>query len=215
MVFIDKNQWFQNVFAEILAGDDIIRQPLTNYKDLSDKEKDQLRQTQVFKDEVVQVLANHEGFSLIRKYEKTLGWIPSQHLRINEQKKEFEIPKPDLQDAQKFLNSWKGIIYVFGGLSREGIDCSGFSQLYYLNVLGMVLPKNSFDQRKLGTPTSFGALKDHDLIFCRPFHHPDHHVVIYFTGKFWHSRRTGGVVCQTEEEFLKEFNVEDSRTLFN
>ncbi|HXH75452.1 MAG TPA: NlpC/P60 family protein [Bacteriovoracaceae bacterium] len=213
MITIDRKHWYENVFAKVLQVQDLIRQPITEYPDLSSKEKDQLRQTQVFKDEIVQVLAKYQNFHLVRKFEQTLGWALVEHLRVDEQVQGFIYPDIELQDAQAFLYSWKDTSYVFGGLSRQGIDCSGFSQLYYLHVLGLILPKNSNDQRKLGKPTEFKTLKDHDLIFCRPFHHPDHHVVIFHSGQFWHSRRSGGVVCQSEEEFLKQFNVEDVRTL--
>jgi cell wall-associated NlpC family hydrolase len=213
MVSIDKNQWYENIFARVLVQEDLIRQPLTNYPELTNKEKDQLRQTQVFERELVQVLGVYESFSLVRKYENTLGWMLSQNLQDTESKN-FEIPENLNQSALEFLSSWKGTIYEFGGLSKQGIDCSGFTQLYYLNVHGMVLPKNSRDQRKLGVQSSLNNIKDHDLIFCRPL--PDliyHHVVLFFSNQFWHSRRNGGVICQTREEFLKEFKVEDVRTM--
>ncbi len=213
MVSIDRSNWLDNVFAKVLAHQDLIRQPLIQYPGLTDKEKDQLRQTQVFEDEIVQVLGVHENFNLVRKYEATLGWILSKHLGVCDTKK-FETPKYHVQSSAEFLDSWKGTLYEFGGLSKLGIDCSGFTQLYYLHVHGMMLPKNSQDQRKLGTQGSFNDLKDHDLIFCRPLSDlKSHHVVLFYSKKLWHSRRKGGVVCQTIEEFLKEFKVEDVRSL--
>jgi|GEM_PF-2113936 len=213
MISIDRGQWYESVFAKVLSQQDIIRQPITNYTELSNKEKDQLRQTQVFEDEIVQVLGVHEGFSLVRKYEATLGWMLSKNLKASECKS-FEIPKYPMRPASEFLSSWKGTIYEFGGLSKQGIDCSGFTQLYYLNVIGSVLPKNSKDQRKLGIQSSFNNLKDHDLIFCRPLSDlSSHHVALFFSNQLWHSRRNGGVVCQRIEDFIIEFQVEDVRTL--
>jgi len=213
MVSIDRSDWLKDVFARVLNQQDIIRQPLTTYPGLTDKEKDQLRQTQVFEGELVQVLGVHEEFSLVRKYEGTLGWMPSKHLAATALSK-FESPQYHAQSASEFLVSWKGTIYEFGGLSREGIDCSGFTQLYYLHVHGSVLPKNSRDQRKLGTQGSMDDLKDHDLIFCRPLSDlASHHVVLVYAGQLWHSRRKGGVVCQSIQDFLKEFQVEDVRRL--
>lgn len=211
MITIDKRQWFENVFAKVLIQQDLIRQPLIEYPGLTDKEKDQLRQTQVFADEIVQVLGVHESFSLVRKYEATLGWILSKQLIAGGFKK-FEIPKYLPQSPSEFVASWKGTLYEFGGLSKQGIDCSGFTQLYYLHVHGIMLPKNSQDQRKLGSQGSFDDLKDHDLIFCRPLSDLNsNHVVLFYSKQLWHSRRKGGVVCQTIEEFLKEFKVEDVR----
>ena len=213
MITINRDQWFDTVFAKVLKQQDIIRQPLINYPELSSKEKDQLRQTQVFEDEIVQVLGVYEGFSLVRKYEGTLGWMLSRNLKASDYKK-FEIPKYSIQPAADFLSSWEGTIYEFGGLSKQGIDCSGFTQLYFLYVHGLILPKNSKDQRKLGVQISFDDFKDHDLVFCRPLTDPNsHHVAVCFSNQLWHSRRSGGVVCQTVEEFKREFKIEDLRRI--
>ena len=168
MVFIDKSQWFKDVFAEVVSQQDLIRQPQENYSNLSDKEKDQLRQTQVFENEIVQTLGVHQEFSLIRKFEGTLGWAPSKSFKVNKALKEFSISPTPKHSLEEFLSYWKGTRYEFGGLSKGGIDCSGFSQLYYLEVHGIVLPKNSRDQRKLGIQNSFHDQKDHDLVFCKP-----------------------------------------------
>jgi hypothetical protein len=213
MISISRNQWYTDIFAVVTDQQDIIRQPLTNYSELTDKEKDQLRQTQVFQNELVQILGVHESFSLIKKFENTLGWIPSTKLKASSCKS-FETLTSMNQQASEFLSSWKGTIYEFGGLSKHGIDCSGFTQLYYLQVHNMVLPKNSKDQRKLGTQSSLDNLKDHDLIFCRPLSELNsHHVAVFYSNQIWHSRRNGGVVCQEIGDFLIEFQVEDVRTV--
>lgn len=214
MIFIDKGQWLKDVFAEVVGQQDLLRQPINEYSSLSPKEKDQLRQTQVFQNELVQILAVHENFSLVRKFEKTLGWMPSTFLRTSLQK-EFPIFSTPKVSAADFLSSWKGTLYEFGGLSQEGIDCSGFIQLYFLNTHEIILPKNSKDQRKLGVLSSFQFQRDNDLVFCRPKLDPEsHHVAIFFSKNLWHSRRKGGVVCQTIEEFLSEFHVEEVRSLY-
>lgn len=214
MAFIDKSSWLENIFAEVLCDEDIIRQPTSHYETLSNKDKDQLRQTQVFKSEIIQVLGEHEHFSLIRKFEKTLGWIPSKSIRIKDDLHDFKFPISKGLSSSHFLNSWKGVEYEFGGLSKKGIDCSGLTQLYYLDVLDIILPKNSKDQRKLGSHSHLENFKDHDLIFCRPNSEPSsHHVAIMYSGKVWHSRRNGGVVCQAPYEFLNEYTVEDTRTI--
>lgn len=211
MIKIDKNSWLIDTYALVVRPDDLIRQPLENYRSLTNKEKDQLRQTQVFADEIVQVLGSHEGFSLVRKFEQTLGWIPSCHLKPSTQTN-LIIPRIAPTTAKEFFEHWKGTVYEFGGLSKDGIDCSGFTQLYYLGIHNTVLPKNSRDQRKLGQTTTLEHIQDHDLIFCRPYAEiTSHHVAIYYGHQVWHSRRKGGVVCQTMDEFLKEFQVEDVR----
>jgi hypothetical protein len=109
MASIDRSDWLKDVFARVLNQQDINRQPLSNYPGLSDKENNQLRQPQVFEDELVQVLGVHEDFSLMKKLEGTLGWMPSMHL-------------------------------ASAALSKQGIDYSSLTQLYYLHVHCSVLP---------------------------------------------------------------------------
>lgn len=214
MIFIDKNLWLKDVFAEVIFNQDLIRQPQSNYSNLTPKEKDQLRQTQVFKNEIVQLLGVHEEFSLIRKFEGTLGWAPSICFKVHPNLRAFSIVPAPKRSSDDFFSFWKDIKYEFGGLSTDGIDCSGLTQLYYLEVLGIILPKNSRDQRKLGIISNFNDQLDNDLVFCKPISDPAfHHVAVLFKKQLWHSRRNGGVVCQTPEEFLKEFIVEEVRTI--
>lgn len=208
MISIDKSLWFQNQFAEVLTLADVLRQPEESYESLKDRASEAFRQTQVLPGDVVQVLAHYQNYNLIRKQDKTLGWIRSANLKATELK---EFPSLAIQtiSAAEFLPPWLGTIYYWGGLSQKGIDCSGFSQLYYLHVLGRLLPKNSKDQRKLGKEISKSELRDHDLVFCHPLSEPSfHHVVIHYDSKLWHSSRKFGVVCHSWEEFERNYGAE-------
>jgi hypothetical protein len=138
---------------------DIIRQPIDDYTELTNKEKDKLRQTQVFDNEVVQVLGRHESFYLIRKFEKTLGWVPAVYLTIDHDLADFARPVFPQLAPMEFLNNWKATVYEFGGLSKLGIDCSGLTQQYFLDVHGVILPKNSRDQLKLGVQNDLKNIK--------------------------------------------------------
>jgi cell wall-associated NlpC family hydrolase len=203
---IPPSEWLQDVFAEMVKDEDVIREPRDDYSLLSEKEKDKLRQTQVFSGEVVQMLGTYAGFKLIRKFDGTKGWVKEL---VPSSKTAFEIPGIS-ETTESFLKKWKGVPYVFGGCSLLGIDCSAFVQSYFLSVHGVLLPKNSRDQRKITVGVS--DYKDFDLIFCHPRSDAgSHHVVLFYQGRYWHSRRVGGVVVQTEEEFLRDFEAEDHR----
>lgn len=203
---ISPEKWEKDTFGRMDQDEDMIREPRDDYSMLSDKEKDKLRQTQVTSGEIVQYLGTYAGFKLIKKYDGTKGWV--NHLTLSSDKA-FVIPEIS-HTPESFLKKWKGTPYVFGGRSDSGIDCSGFVQEFFLTVKGVLLPKNSRDQRKI-TEAAFDR-RDFDLYFCHPKSQPEsHHVVIFYQGQFWHSRRVGGVVCQKEEEFLRDFEVEDHR----
>ncbi|MCK4891366.1 MAG: C40 family peptidase, partial [Candidatus Pacebacteria bacterium] len=51
-----------------------------------------------------------------------------------------------IKEAEKYL----GAKYVLGGKSKKGIDCSGLVQVAYKNSLNIILPKHSWDQKKMG-----------------------------------------------------------------
>lgn len=214
MVYLEKTSWWSDSYAEVLKDRDVTRQPVTNYGKLLPNDKDMLRQTQIFSGEVVKVLGVHEDFSLVKKFEGTVGWVPSKDLKKRDDLRFFPSSSDVRQTPGEFFRFWKGTVYEFGGISKNGIDCSGFTQLYFMFVHGRILPKNSKDQRKLGRPGDFADLEDNDLVFCRPYRNLEfHHVALYYQGQLWHSRRTGGVICQTTEQFEVEYKIEEVRTL--
>jgi cell wall-associated NlpC family hydrolase len=56
------------------------------------------------------------------------------------------------------------IPYVFGGESRTGMDCSGFTQFLFKQV-GYSLPRVSHDQASVGVDVKYEDLRAGDLIF--------------------------------------------------
>jgi len=58
--------------------------------------------------------------------------------------------------------------YLWGGLSRKGIDCSGFAQIVYL-LQNIPLPRDSYQQigfgRLVGMAGDFSDLLPGDLLF--------------------------------------------------
>ena len=46
----------------------------------------------------------------------------------------------------KEIVDWYDTRYKWGGKSRKGIDCSGFTSMIYENVLGLVIPRSSREQ---------------------------------------------------------------------
>ena len=59
-----------------------------------------------------------------------------------------------------------GIPYKFGGSTPEaGFDCSGFVQYVVRQAAGLVLPRSSFDQIRLGASVARDELQPGDLVF--------------------------------------------------
>ena len=62
--------------------------------------------------------------------------------------------------CKKYLNS----PYLWGGRTRYGIDCSGYTQIIY-RMFKINLPRDAYQQEKLGIKTEFNDKKIGDLAF--------------------------------------------------
>ena len=62
---------------------------------------------------------------------------------------------PVVAEAQ----SWLGVPYVYGGASRSGVDCSGFTMAVF-SAFGVSLPHNAAAQAGYGTPVSSPSAGD-------------------------------------------------------
>ena len=102
-------------------------------------------------------------------------------------------------------SKWKGTRYAFGGLSRNGIDCSGLVQLTYLSGLGIQLPRTTKTQVRLGKEVTPGELQAGDLIFFKTGY-ATRHVGIYMgSGRFFHASKSKGVtISNMENEYWSD-----------
>ncbi|SHI24380.1 C40 family peptidase [Desulfosporosinus lacus] len=83
--------------------------------------------------------------------------------------------------------SLQGTPYVFGGTTKSGFDCSGFTK-YVLSSSGISLPRTSYAQFASGTPVSKNDLRAGDLVFFSTYAKGASHVGIYIGGgRFVHA----------------------------
>jgi probable lipoprotein NlpC len=116
-------------------------------------------------------------------------------------------PKEHHQTEQQSVNSdeiaislklhfrrWQGTRYRIGGLSRNGIDCSGFTLLTYKELFRLTLPRTAREQVKRGEKVSRKALRAGDLVFFKTGIF-QRHVGIYLENqKFIHASQSKGVM---------------------
>ncbi len=94
-----------------------------------------------------------------------------------------------------YAKTLMGTRYRWGGTSRGGFDCSGFTSHVFAKH-GVKLPRTSTSQSQTGQAVSRGSLKTGDLVFFKTGRSSRvNHVGIYIGGgKFIHSSSGGGKV---------------------
>lgn len=82
----------------------------------------------------------------------------------------------------------RGTPYVWGGASRGGFDCSGFTRYLYLKQRGISLPHSASAQARYGKPVHTGKLRGGDLLFFSTYRRGICHVGMYLgNGRFIHA----------------------------
>jgi len=107
----------------------------------------------------------------------------------------------DLADSRKILDllyqqveAWEGTPYRLGGLSKEGIDCSGFVYMTYLTRFNTRLPRSAYRQSQTGDYVFQRDLRAGDLVFFR-IGYSTRHVGIYLENDlFAHASKSSGVM---------------------
>ena len=89
--------------------------------------------------------------------------------------------------------AWHGTPYQWGGLSRDGIDCSGFVMNVYQDLFGLPLPRTTTAQVEAGEAVSADALQAGDLVFFRTSRKTRHVGIYLGDGEFAHASTSQGV----------------------
>ncbi|WP_316800403.1 C40 family peptidase [Pedobacter frigidisoli] len=95
----------------------------------------------------------------------------------------------------KFITEWTGVRYRFGGLDKNGIDCSGFAFLLEKEIYGVTLPRICRDQASFVRRKNVDSLKEGDLLFFSFGGNDVDHVGVYLNnGFFVHASTNRGVI---------------------
>lgn len=110
------------------------------------------------------------------------GWVDGGHVCRHEQLRKAQAGLTDEQAghlAARTALKYLGIPYLWGGMSSNGVDCSGLVRLSYMLGAGIMLPRNASQQYAAGEdiPLSaagagedveLSALREGDLLFFGP-----------------------------------------------
>ena len=91
-------------------------------------------------------------------------------------------------DIVEVAKSYIGTPYKSGGITRQGLDCSGLVLTIY-RKFNIQLPRTSFNQSKFGQPIPRSSLQPADLVFFKTSRYETaSHVGIYIgQGRFIHA----------------------------
>ncbi|MCL2690282.1 MAG: C40 family peptidase [Chitinispirillia bacterium] len=138
----------------------------------------------------------------------------TQSTRTGPQQPSAQLPRPGSRASQNKLvqaaESYLGTPYKYGGMSRAGVDCSGYTVLVYREVYGVNLPRTSAKMWKKGRPLSVSAARPGDLCFFRMRGKKGKidHVGIYMgNNRFIHASTSSGVMYNNlkDDYYSKRF----------
>ena len=106
-----------------------------------------------------------------------------------------------------YLDEWCGTRYRYGGNSKQGIDCSAFSEGLLASVYQLAVPRTVREQYQQSQRIDLYDLQEGDLVFFNT-RGPLSHVGVYLmNNKFVHASTSGGVMVSdlNETYFLKRY----------
>ena len=109
----------------------------------------------------------------------------------------LEVSQNDISNMKlySFVDEWLGVKYRYGGNTKSGVDCSGFSNALYKEVYGKQLKRTTKENFAICKKLSQSQLKEGDLVFFDINGRKNTHMGVYLrNGRFVHSSTSRGVV---------------------
>ena len=108
----------------------------------------------------------------------------------------IELPREERVIREKLDNAyeeWSGTRYIWGGSTKNGIDCSAFMQRVFEDYLGKALPRTTEEQMELGSSVRRRDIKTGDMVFFKTGTNTYHVGVMINADQFLHAGTSTGV----------------------
>jgi cell wall-associated NlpC family hydrolase len=151
--------------------------------------------TQALHGEPLQVEERRDGWARVLTAYDYPGWIREEALEEGE----GELPPRAAGDPVEIAREYLGAPYEWGGLSKDGIDCSGLVHIAFRR-LGRLVPRDASQQEREGTPLAEEEARPGDLVTYGDGA-ADHIAFWLGDGRILHSTgRDGGIGVVVEPE---------------
>ncbi len=160
---------------------------------------------------------------VFKDYEKEFDEEPVEEYKINTKEfvnkyaklKEYNIALTPREKVLFEVVNYLDTPYQYGGNSKQGIDCSGFTQNIFSNSLNFVLPRTASQQFQEGESiSSKSELEFGDLVFFNTTSrsYPGHVGIFLGDDLFVHASMSKGVVVSSlQSSYYKERYVGGKR----
>ena len=94
-------------------------------------------------------------------------------------------------------HEWQQVPYRTGGLSRDGIDCSGLVYRTFRSKFGIDVPRSTEYQSRAGSQITRQQLQAGDLVFFKTGYNTRHVGMYIEKGNFLHASSSKGVMISS------------------
>lgn len=94
-------------------------------------------------------------------------------------------------------HSWRSVEYRYGGLSKDGVDCSGFVHLTYVRRFDVSTPRTTEGLLRFGPEVSRSQLRPGDLVFFDTGWRSVHVGIYLDRDRFLHASKSQGVTISS------------------